>query len=210
MLVLFFLSILFIVGMYFSKLRIIVKKIDFEMNGKVKAKEDYEIKAAIYLFGFVKIFGIAFEEDGIKFLGLKVAYKNLKNTKIYKDVIKKDAIELDRKIIKDKIKALDMKFEKVNLNLKLGTDSTLITSFITFIVSTVVSFVIQRSVTKYNSKKHRFIITPMYENRNSIKMFLELVACFKLRNIIKVLYELNNLSKTEHIKHKIKFKEIKI
>ena len=103
-----------------------------------------------------------------------------------------------------------MKFEKINLNMKFGTDSTLITSFLTFIVSTLISFLIQKSVTKYKPNKHKFIITPMYENRNSIKIFLELIASFKLRNIIKVLYDLNNLSKNEHIKHKIKFKEIKI
>lgn len=202
--------IFIILGIYFSKLKIIVKKIEFEMNEKVKSKEDYEIKIGVYLFGIIKIFGLVLEEDGLRLLGIKVPYKKLKRTKIYNEMIKKDAIEFDKKILKDKIKTLDMKFEKLNLNMKFGTDSTLITSFLTFIVSTLVSFVIQKSVTKYRPNKHKFIITPMYENRNSINIFLELIASFKLRNIIKVLYELNNLSKNEHIKHKIKFKEIKI
>lgn len=199
-----------VLGIYFSKLKIVVKKIEFEMNEKVKSKKDYEIKVGIYLFGIIKVFGIVLEENNLRFLNFKIPYRKLKRTKIYNQMIKKDAIELDNKILKDKIRILDMKFEKLNLNMKFGTDSTLITSFLTFIVSTLVSFVIQKSVTKYKPNKHKFIITPMYENRNSIKIFLELIASFKLRNIIKVLYDLNNLSKNEHIKHKIKFKEIKI
>ena len=180
------------------------------MNGNVKSKEDYEIKIGIYLFGIIKIFGIVLAENNLRFLNIKIPYRKIKRTKIYNEMIKKDAIDFDRKLLKDKIKNLSMKFEKINLNMKFGTDSTLITSFLTFIVSTLISFLIQKSVTKYKPNKHKFIITPMYENRNSIKIFLELIASFKLRNIIKVLYDLNNLSKNEHIKHKIKFKEIKI
>lgn len=202
--------IFFILGIYFSKLKIIVNKMEFEMNGNVKSKEDYEIKIGIYLFGIIKIFGIVLAENSLRFLNIKIPYRKIKRTKIYNEMIKKDAIDFDRKLLKDKIKNLSMKFEKINLNMKFGTDSTLITSFLTFIVSTLISFLIQKSVTKYKPNKHKFIITPMYENRNSIKIFLELIASFKLRNIIKVLYDLNNLSKNEHIKHKIKFKEIKI
>lgn len=202
--------IFFILGIYFSKLKIIVNKMEFEMNGNVKSKEDYEIKIGIYLFGIIKIFGIVLAENNLRFLNIKIPYRKIKRTKIYNEMIKKDAIDFDRKLLKDKIKNLSMKFEKINLNMKFGTDSTLITSFLTFIVSTLISFLIQKSVTKYKPNKHKFIITPMYENRNSIKIFLELIASFKLRNIIKVLYDLNNLSKNEHIKHKIKFKEIKI
>lgn len=202
--------IFLILGIYFSKLKIVVNKMEFEMNGNVKSKEDYEIKIGIYLFGIIKIFGIVLAENSLRFLNIKIPYRKIKRTKIYNEMIKKDAIDFDRKLLKDKIKNLSMKFEKINLNMKFGTDSTLITSFLTFIVSTLISFLIQKSVTKYKPNKHKFIITPMYENRNSIKIFLELIASFKLRNIIKVLYDLNNLSKNEHIKHKIKFKEIKI
>ena len=45
---------------------------------------------------------------------------------------------------------------------------------------------------------------------HNIAVYLELIASFKFINIIKVLVELNNLSKKEHIKNKFEFKEIKI
>jgi hypothetical protein len=202
--------LIFILGIYFGKLKINIKNLEFEMNGKVKSKNTYKINVGIYLFGTLKILGVSFEENALLIFGKRITYQKIKNTKFYKEMIKKDVSEFDKKLLSDNIKTLNMKFEKVNLNAKLGTDSTLITSFLTFAVSTGVSFIIQKSITKYNPNKHKFIITPMYENRNSINIFLELIASFKLRNIIKVIYELNNLSKTEHIKHKIKYKEIKI
>lgn len=208
MVVLFFLSV--ILGLIFSKLKIVVKKLDFEMIEKVNSKKDYEVKIGIYLYGKIKIIGITIEEYGVKILGQKISYEKIKNWKIYKNIMKEDMVQIDKDIVKDNIKTLNMKFEKVNLNLKLGTDSTLITSFLTFAVSTVVSFIIQKSITKYNPKKHKFIITPLYENRVNINVFLELIASFNLKDIIKVLYHLNNLSKVEHNKHKVKFKEIKI
>ena len=206
---LFFIMFIFF-GIIFSKLKFIVKELEFEMNDRKKKKNNYEIKIGLYLYGKLKIIGITLEEDGIKVLNFKFKYETLKKTRFYRDMVKKDAIELDKQVLKDNIKLLVMKFEKVNLNVKLSTESTLITSFLTFAVSTVISFILQKGITKYNPKKHKFIITPLYENRDNIAVYLELIASFKFINIIKVLVELNNLSKKEHIKNKFEFKEIKI
>ena len=62
--------IFFILGIYFSKLKIVVNKMEFEMNGNVKSKEDYEIKILIYLFWIIKIFGIVLAENSLRFLNL--------------------------------------------------------------------------------------------------------------------------------------------
>lgn len=203
--------ILFIsLGIVFSKLKIVVNSLEFEMNGKVKAKNNYQIRVGLYLYGKLKIIGITFEEDKIKFLNFSITYKNLKQTKFFQNMIRKDAIELDNQVLKDNIKLLSMRFEKVNLNVRLGTESTLITSFFTFAISTAISFILQKGITKYNPNKHKFIITPLYENRDNIAVYLDLIASFKFVNIVKVLFELNKLSKNEHIKNKFEFKEIKI
>ena len=203
--------ILFIsLGIVFSKLKIVVNSLEFEMNGKVKAKNNYQIRVGLYLYGKLKIIGITFEEDKIKFLNFSITYKNLKQTKFFQNMIRKDAIELDKQVLKDNIKLLSMRFEKVNLNVRLGTESTLITSFLTFAISTAISFILQKGITKYNPNKHKFIITPLYENRDNIAVYVDLIASFKFVNIVKVLFELNKLSKNEHIKNKFEFKEIKI
>ncbi len=203
--------ILFIsLGIVFSKLKIVVNSLEFEMNGKVKAKNNYQIRVGLYLYRKLKIIGITFEEDKIKFLNFSITYKNLKQTKFFQNMIRKDAIELDKQVLKDNIKLLSMRFEKVNLNVRLGTESTLITSFLTFAISTAISFILQKGITKYNPNKHKFIITPLYENRDNIAVYLDLIASFKFVNIVKVLFELNKLSKNEHIKNKFEFKEIKI
>lgn len=169
--------ILFIsLGIVFSKLKIVVNSLEFEMNGKVKAKNNYQIRVGLYLYGKLKIIGITFEEDKIKFLNFSITYKNLKQTKFFQNMIRKDAIELDKQVLKDNIKLLSMRFEKVNLNVRLGTESTLITSFLTFAISTAISFILQKGITKYNPNKHKFIITPLYENRDNIAVYLDLIA----------------------------------
>ena len=82
-----------------------------------------------------------------------------------------------------------MRFEKVNLNVRLGTESTLITSFLTFAISTAISFILQKGITKYNPNKHKFIITPLYENRDNIAVYLDLIASFKKQKDISPLYQ---------------------
>ena len=173
--------ILFIsLGIVFSKLKIVVNSLEFEMNGKVKAKNNYQIRVGLYLYGKLKIIGITFEEDKIKFLNFSITYKNLKQTKFFQNMIRKDAIELDKQVLKDNIKLLSMRFEKVNLNVRLGTESTLITSFLTFAISTAISFILQKGITKYNPNKHKFIITPLYENRDNIAVYLDLIVFYYL------------------------------
>lgn len=200
----------FILGIYFSKLKILIKKLDFEIDEKINIKKDYKICIGIYLYGVIKICNINLDENGIRFLWIKIPYCKIKDIKLYKKMIERDAIELDRKILKNELHDLEIRFEKINLNLMLGTDSTLITSFLTFVVSTITSFIIQKTVLKYNPSKHKYIITPKYDNKNSLKIYLELLVCLKTRNILKIINNLNKLSKMEHIKHKIKFKEIEI
>lgn len=202
--------IIFSIGIYFGELKLNIKSFNFEMNEKVKSKNEYKISIGIYWFKVLKILQISIEEDGIRILGKKILYKELKKGKTYKSIINRDVSTLNREVLLGNIKKLDMKFNAINLKLKLGTDSTLLTSFLTFITATLISFVIQKGVTQYSPNKHKFIITPMYENRNMVQLFLELMLSLKIKNIVKVANELNNLSKTEHIKHKIKFKEIKI
>ena len=47
--ILFFIMFIFF-GIIFSKLKFIVKELEFEMNDRVKAKNNYEIKIGLYLY----------------------------------------------------------------------------------------------------------------------------------------------------------------
>jgi hypothetical protein len=77
----------------------------------------------------------------------------------------------------------------------LGTDSTLITSFLIFAVSTVISLIVKKGVSKYNPRKHGFIITPKYENGNLLNIDLSCVISLKTFNLIEMFMYINKSAK---------------
>lgn len=191
-----FLIILFLVfGLIFSKVKINVKKLDFKMFRNELFEKDYLVDIGIYLFGKIKILGISFRDNNMKFIGKNLRLENIKKSKLYKNFKQSDMKDLDRKTIIKEIKNLNLRFEKLNLDLSLGTDSTLITSFLIFAVSTIISLIVKKGVSKYNPKKHRFIIKPRYENCNLINIDLECIVSIKTINIAKIFIYINKISK---------------
>lgn len=191
-----FLIILFLVfGLFFSKIKINVKKLDLKIYRNELFEKDYLVNIGIYLFGKIKIFGITFKDNNMRFMGKNLNLENIKKSKLYKNFKQSDLKDLDRKTIIKEIKNLNLRFEKLNLDLSLGTDSTLITSFLIFAVSTIISLIVKKGVSKYNPKKHSFIITPRYENCNLINIDLECILAIKTINIAKIFIYINKISK---------------
>lgn len=191
----FLLIILLILGLIFSKIKINVKKLYFNLPRKQFQKNEYWIDVGVYLFGKVKIFGIEFQDNLVKIMGLKITDKTIKNSRFYKNIAKPEIKEFDKKILIENVKKIYVKFEKLNLDLSLGTDSTLVTSFLIFAVSTVISLIVKKGVTKYNPRKHKFKITPKYENYNVLNINLDCVISLKTSNIVRILLYLNKISK---------------
>lgn len=192
---LFLIILFFVLGLVFSKIKINVKKLDFKMFRNELFEKDYLVNIGIYLFGKIKVFGITFKDNNMQFMGKNLNLENIKRSKFYKNFEQSDIKDLDRKTIIDKIKNLNLRFEKFNLDLSLGTDSTLITSFLIFAVSTIISLIVKKGVSKYNPKKHRFIITPRYENCNLANIYLECILSVKTTNIVKIFMYINKISK---------------
>ena len=192
-----FIIVFFVFGLIFSKIKIKVKKINFEMFRSKLFKNDYCINAGIYLYGKIKFLSVNFENNYIKMFGRKINVRNIKMNKFYKNIMKTDMREIDKKEIINNFKNLNVKFEKFNLNLDLGTDSTLVTSFLIFVVSTIVSIIVKKGVTRYNPKKHSFIITPRYENYNLIKIDLNCILSFKTLNVLKMIWKINKIAKNK-------------
>lgn len=193
---LFFIILFLTFGLIFSKIKINVKKLDFKMFRNELFEKDYLIDIGIYLFGKIRILGITFRDNNMKFVGRNLKLDNIKKSKLYKNLEQSDIKEIDKKVLIDNIKNLNLKFEKFNLDLSLGTDSTLITSFLIFVVSTVISLIVQKGVSKYNPKKHSFIITPRYENCNLVNMDLKCILAVKTKNIVKILKYISESYKT--------------
>lgn len=202
----FILLILFFVfGVIFSKIKINIKKFNFKMLKNELCENEFWVNIGLYLFGIIKIISINIKNNDIRFMGKKLAYETLKSTEVYKKLLKPDIKELDRKLLTENIKSLSIKFDKFNLDLSLGADSTLITSFLVFAVSTVISMIVRKGVTKYSPKKHRFIITPKYENFNLINVNLYCVISLKTSNLLKVASNTSKRNKEKKLSLKPKY-----
>lgn len=197
----FVLFILFIVfGLIFSKVKINVQKIKFKMFKNQIIEKDYFITIGLYLFGKIKIFNLSFKDEDIKFMGRKINLQTIKESKIYRNMIRPDFKELDKKVIIDNVKNLKLNIKNFNLNLSFGTESTIITSLLTFMVSTIIAIIMQKTINKYNPKKHSYIITPLYKNCNLVDIDFNLILSLKTYSLLEIIL---NLLKTTKNKEKI-------
>lgn len=195
-----FIIAFFILGVFFAKVKINVKKIHLKMTKNELYENDYCINIGIYLYGKIKIFGVNFKDNDIKIMGKKINSLSRIKDKIYSKIIKSNFENIDRKIITHNIKDLNLKFEKFHLDLSLGTDSTLITSFFIFVIATVVSIIVKKGVSRYNPKKHSFIITPKYENYILLNIDLNSIISIKMSNIIKMIIKISRMTKNKELK----------
>lgn len=190
-----FIILFLIFGLIFSRVKINVKKINLKILKNEILEKDFLVTVGVYLYGKIKIFSVSFKDENIRFMGKKLSLRNMKESAFYKKIIELDIKDLERKIITNNVRDLKLKFEKLNLNLTLGTESTIITSFLIFLLSTGISILIQKSARKYNPKKYNFIITPRYENCNLISTNFESIVSFKANTLIKIFIYLNNILK---------------
>lgn len=190
---------LFVLGLFFSKIKLNIKKCNVEMYRNQIFEKAYEIELGLYLFGKFKFINIKFKDEKLKIMGKRMNYEKIKSSKILKKIMKKDFQELDKKEIVNNLKKLNLKFEKFNMDLNLGTDSTLVTSFLIFAVSTIVSLIIKRGVTKYNPNKYSFSITPRYENYNLLKIDFNCILSVKTLKFVKTIHYINKPEKSKKV-----------
>ena len=198
-----FIMIFFIVGLFFGKIKLNIKNVHFKMTQNQVYEKDYCINFGIYLFGKIKVFSLNFKDNKIKVMGKRIKSVDMLKEKIYEQMVKSNFEKFDRKVISANIKDVNLKFEKFNLNLSLGTDSTLITSFFIFVISTLVSIIVKKGVSKYNPKKHSFIITPKYENYILLNVDLNSIISVKISDIINVILKINKIAKDKEFKNNL-------
>lgn len=193
------------IGIYFSKIKIKVKNIEFAvLDGKADKNNKY-ISIGIYLYSILKIFEIKCRNDGIYIFGIKISYRRIRQTKAYKDIVSQDIrdIKIDKKLLLKEINELGISLNKLDLTLELGTTDTIITSFLIFLIATILSFAVKKSVKKYNDDKHKFTVTPIYRECNFINLNLQCVLSAKLVKLIKLVISLNTQSTNKTQKENI-------
>lgn len=171
-----------------STLKINIEKLEIsnEIENTPIIKE-LDISIGIYVFNKFKILKKHITQNNMQDLKSSKKLEKLKNKLLNKNTLNK------RKNIKADLsfgKYLNPKLQNINLELKLGTEDVVLTSFLIVIISIAISMLLSKSIDKFDENKYRYKIIPNYNNKNSIKIFLNSIIDVKLVNIINILFRL--------------------
>lgn len=167
-----------------SKVKINIKHLQ---KYQKSLKIHFNVNLGVYLFGFIKIFGVTLKEDGIHFLFFRFPYNKIK-------IDKKSIKTVKEFSIIDILKSLNLKLDKFYINLNIGTENVMLTVFTVFIISTFLSIVSSKNRKQINFKNYYYKITPIY-NSNEFIFYTSMQISIKILNIIKTLVSINKNTK---------------
>lgn len=185
MILVFFIFILFfIIGVFFSKVSIDICNLKLD-NNLEKINAEFLIKLKLNLYGFIPFIVIKLNESGINIFGIKISYSKILSSELIGKILKREVSKVKTNFKISSIKALKPDLENINLKLRLGTESFLLTTILVFLASTALSFSLKNTIKKFDKEKYKYIIKPDFEEKN--KLFLEMKGIFKIRttNIIE-------------------------
>ena len=204
-LLLFIIINFFILGIFFSDIEIDVEKLNIESNEKKTFYIDIkkvDINVNLYIFKLIKIAKIKINENYINLFGKKIyiqdLYKKEKNKKFILNKIKNDYKNIDFGFLKPNL-------NKFNFKLELGTENAVITSFLTYIISTCLTYILKKSIKIFDPKKYNYKIIPIYSNTNYFSANLNSKIKIDTLNFISFIKQFNKseISNDNLIKHKI-------
>ena len=99
-----------------------------------------------------------------------------------------DKVKVDKNFFKA-IKKINLKIEKLNLNMEIGTENATLTSVIVPAISTIIAIYLRKKIKNYENQT--FIIQPVYQNQNLINIYISGIFEIKMIHIIDMLYMLN-------------------
>jgi hypothetical protein len=167
---------------------------NFEKEGLVR---DYLIYLRLYLFNKIRFVSIKidddklvkFEQSGVlKWLDEKIGMKIEEEIKDFTNFLLKRGKTVFSKQFFKVIKELEIKISKFEFKLNIGTEDACITSFLTFIISSAISIILARNMEKFEKDKFSYLVTPLYSDKNLLKMDLNCIISTKTLHILNVIY----------------------
>ena len=180
----FLISFIFFL-LIFSNIEIEINKLYFDSNNIEKDKLE------TYLF-YIRLKLLS----KITWFKIKIDSNKIRNSKIIKNKIlpklsNKDLLKNNKEILKIKnIEKLDIKIEKLDLDIKVSLSDSIITAFSVVIITTIISIVLARKIDEYNKNKYIYIVSPVYKNKPTFKVKLNCIIDIKIVHIINVIYML--------------------
>lgn len=144
-----------------------------------KIAQDYRVIISLCLFDKIKWFGIHLNSAKMKKMYSKMQLEKMDLKKLEKNFKFEDL-----KIMKE----LKVEISYFKLNVKIGTEDAILTSFIVFIISTIISMLLPHTIKKYEKNKYYYEIMPLYQNANIYEIKFDSIIKVKMVHIINVIY----------------------
>lgn len=166
----------------FSKINIEIKNFKFTSQEKRHINKNYMIVFKLLILNKIPILRINITKSKLEKIQLKERIKNI-DVKVLENNIK-----FDKNLFKV-IKNLGIDINKFDLKIELGTENATITAIIVPIISTVLSIFLQKKVE--NIENQKFIINPIFINKNLINIVFSGIFEIRMIHIINIIYILN-------------------
>lgn len=173
--------ITFNIMIIFSTIKIEIKDVDFILPKKERGQKgkDYKISIKFYFLNFLRILKISITNEKIKKRKLDELMKKFDGMK---------ATNIFEINFLDVIKKLNIKLEKIDLKIYLGTEDAGVTAILIGIISSLLGVAL-RSKTD-DLEKAKFKAVPLYQNKNYLEIYLEGIFKTKMIHIIYIIYVL--------------------
>ena len=189
----FFIILILILGIIFLKVKITANSLDFELFRKDLRKSEYDIRIGLYFLGLIKILNIRIRNGVIEYIFVKLDINKIIKSKLYIDKIKPKFDNITKKKMMENLKKTRFKLENFKFNLKLGTDSIVVTSMLVGIISGIISYSMQTYIEKYNKENYYWRVLPNFEENLFVKLSASLKLSYSpfLSKIVKRLQFIN-------------------
>lgn len=160
------------------------KVVDFKLSNISKIvtssqNQKYEIEISLYLFNKIKWIWFRLNDNRIRKMYKKMSLEKIDIKKLEQDFKLEDLKEL---------KELQPKVSAFQLEVNLGTEDAILTSFLIFGISTIISIILSYTIKEYKKNKYQYKIKPLYINQNIYEVKLNCIIEVKMVHIINIIY----------------------
>ena len=146
-----------------------------------KLKIDYKVFFELLFLNKLKIFSIKIDKGLIDKLKVKEKIKKIDFQQAKTNIpFKKDLKEITRKS--------QIKIDKLNLKVEIGTIDVILTSAVITILASIIGICLARVIKKYDKERYNYEIYPIYQDKNIIKLDLNCIIKVKMVHIISIIY----------------------
>lgn len=167
--------------MIFSKIQIEFVNVRFSSNSKRHWNKDYKITFTLKILEWIPILKICLVKSKLEKMKWIKKFKKLDITTL------EEKVSWDKEMFQ-KIKDLDVLVKKINLHIDLGTENACLTSILVPAISTMIAIILRKKIKKWENQI--FIINPVYQNQNMVKIDFSGIFEIKISHIISIMYYL--------------------